>query len=300
MQISSILKLGIRGLNIMLFHRKAPIIGSIILTDRCNLSCKHCDVNNITKILYPYDSIQSEMKSLYKQGVRILIFYGGEPLLWHDKGRNVRTLVKDAKEMGFEFVNVVTNGTFELDIPEADVILVSIDGSREKHNDIRGETYDGIIMNILNASAPNVCIYMAINRINMDDIEKVTKLTASMDNVKAISFNFHTPYPGTEHLELSKEEKEKCANRIGKLMDEGYPILNLRTAFPSIIHNDYKTPCYQCVVVESGKQWVCGRCVDIGGLCDKCGFFFPAEYTLVFKGDLKAIAEMIWKYLRYI
>ena len=54
--------------------------------------------------------------------------------------------------MGFLIVNTVTNGTFPLDLPEADLILLSLDGDKEKHNEIRGDTYDRIMENIRNAS----------------------------------------------------------------------------------------------------------------------------------------------------
>jgi len=300
MRFSSIIQLGLRSAWTILLRKKEPLIGSIILTDRCNLSCRHCAVNNINGRIYPYDQIKLEMQSLYRQGVRILIFYGGEPCLWKDEGRRVRDLVIEAKEMGFLLVNVITNGTLSFDIPESDLILVSIDGARENHNHLRGDTYDAILKNVKEARASNICMYMAINRMNQGDIESVCRLAEGIKNVKSVSFNFHTPYPGTEYLKLTVEEKTECCNRIEKLMDEGYPILNLRTAFPYIIHNNYQTPCYQCVVVEDGKQWVCGRCIDIEGLCDECGFFFPAEYSLIFDGNLKAIVEMGHSYLKHI
>lgn len=37
------------------FKKKEPLIGSVILTDRCNLNCKHCSVKNITAIRYAED-----------------------------------------------------------------------------------------------------------------------------------------------------------------------------------------------------------------------------------------------------
>ncbi|WP_338127830.1 hypothetical protein [Clostridium cochlearium] len=33
----------------IIFKEKKPILGTIILTDYCNLSCKHYDANNINK-----------------------------------------------------------------------------------------------------------------------------------------------------------------------------------------------------------------------------------------------------------
>lgn len=135
--------------------------------------------------------------------------------------------------MGFLYVIVVTNGTFPIDLPAADMIMVSLDGGREKHNEIRGDTYDRIISNIRNAANPNICLYMALNQINKDEISAVCKVAAEEPNVRSISFNFHTPYPGTEQLSLSKAEKADCCRTIGDMMDQGIPVLNLRSAFTS-------------------------------------------------------------------
>lgn len=128
----------------VLLKKKDPIVGSIIITDRCNLRCKHCSVNNITEIVYPFTQIKKDMQTLYDLGVRILFLYGGEPFLWKDNNLTVRDLVVEAKKMGFMIVNVVTNGTFPINLPEADLILVSLDGDKERHNAIRGNTYDTI------------------------------------------------------------------------------------------------------------------------------------------------------------
>lgn len=300
MKISSLIKFGVFGVSTILFRRKKAILGTIILTDTCNLSCKHCGVNNITSKLYPYDNIKKEMQVLYDQGIRILFFCGGETFLWIDSGKTLRDLVREAKQMGFLIVNVVTNGTFPLDLPEADLILLSLDGAKETHNEIRGDTYDTILANIDGATSSNICLYMAINKINKDDIEKVADVAKNKKNVRAISFNFHTPYPKTEHLMLSVAEKQECCDMIAGLMNKGYPIFNIKSAFEYIVHNTFLTPCHQCVVMEDGKQSVCGRCVEIEGLCGQCGYFFAAEYSLVFRGNIKVIAEMLRTYLKYI
>ncbi len=300
MKLSSLLKFSYFGITTVLFNRKKTVLGSIILTDKCNLSCKHCAVSNITAVVYPYSQIKYEMQKLYNDGIRILFFYGGEPFLWEDNGITLRDLVKEAKQLGFLIVNVVTNGTFILDLPEADIILLSLDGGREKHNEIRGDTYDTILENINNATSDNICLYMAVNQINKGDIEVVCETARHSQNVKAVTFNFHTPYPGTEYLKLTVDQKQNCCDRITKLINEGYPVLNLKSAFPYIVNNTFKTPCYQCVIMENEKEWVCGRCIDIKGLCKECGFFFAAEYSLVFSGNFKVIFEMFKTYLRYI
>ena len=300
MRVSSFIYFAKFGVRTILFRKKDPILGTVILTDQCNLSCRHCSVNNITSVIYPYNQIQNEMKQLHDRGVRILFFCGGETFLWRDGEKNLRDLVREAKQMGFLIVNVVTNGTFPIDLPEADLILLSLDGDKKHHNKIRGDTYDTIMENIKNASADNICFYMAINRINKSCIKDVCRAARDLSNVRAVSFNFHTPYPDTKELALSREEKAKCCRIITRMMKKGAPVFNLKSAFPYLITNSFPTPCYQCVVIENGRLSTCGRCIDLPGLCEKCGYFFVAEYTLLFRGNIKIIFEMLRTYLKYI
>lgn len=274
MKLSSFVYFAKFGIKTVLFHKKDPVVGTVILTDQCNLKCKHCSVNNITFVMHPYRQIKREMKLLFDMGVRILFFCGGETFLWRDKGKCLRDLVSEAKRMGFLIANVVTNGTFPIDLPQADLILLSLDGNRRLHNKVRGDTYDTIMKNIRNATSDNICFYMAVNQINKKAVREVCLLAKNTPNVRAVSFNFHTPYPDTAHLALSRSEKAYCCRVIARMMKEGAPVFNLKSAFPYIIHNQFPTPCYQCVVIEDGKVSVCGRCIDVPGLCQQCGFFF--------------------------
>ena len=300
MKISSLLYFAGFALKTIIFKKRNPILGTVIVTDKCNLTCKHCSVNNIHAILAPYKQIREEMETLYRMGARILFLCGGETFLWQEGERTLKNLVVEAKEMGFLLVNVVTNGTQSIDLPQADLILLSLDGDRERHNAIRGETYDTIMENISKATRDNICFYMAINQINKGAIDHVCQLAHQLENVRAVSFNFHTPYPDTRELALSREDKIQACQEIKRQMDMGRPIFNLKGALPYLVDNSFSTPCHQCLVIENGKVSTCGRCIEIPGLCQECGYFFVAEYSLLFQGKLSIMWEMLTTYLKYI
>lgn len=300
MKFKHFISLSVFGLKTVLFKKKNPIVGSIIITDRCNLNCKHCSVSNINTIMYSYEQIKKDMSTLYHMGVRILFFYGGEPFLWHDSNKNLKDLVIEAKQMGFYLVNVVTNGTYHLDLPEADLIMVSVDGNRDIHNLIRGNTFDDILKNVKNSTSNNICFYMAINKLNQHTIENVVNLAVDTNNVKCVSFNFHTPYPDTKELALSVDEKRRCLAVISRLIKSKKPILNLKSTFKYIENNNFKTPCYQSVLIENGKIYTCGRCIEIAGLCQECGYFYAAEYSLLFQGKIKVIFDFLKTYSKLI
>lgn len=288
------------GIKTILFKLKKPILGTIILTDYCNLACKHCAVNNINKIIYPYEDIVNEMRKMYSEGIRILFFCGGETLLWNSEGKTLKDLIKKAKEIGFLLVNIVTNGTITLDIPEADVIFLSIDGLRETHDLIRGDTFNTIMDNVKKANNSNICVYMAINNKNYKDLEGLCRLVKETANLKSISFNFHTPYKGTEALKLTIEEKHNCVATIKRMIREDYPIFNLYSALDYYLENKWDRPCYQCIVSENKKRYICGRCVEIEGLCEECGYLFAVEFSLLCSGNIRVIYDMVKTYLKYV
>lgn len=300
MKISNFLNLTWFGIKSIILKQKRPILGTIILTDDCNLSCKHCAVNNIEKKMYSYDSILREMQHFYDEGIRILFFCGGETLLWQDQGKDIKDLIKDARKIGFYIINVVTNGTIDLDIPEADVIFLSIDGNKETHNLIRGDTYDKIMENLDRAKDSNICIYMAINKLNYKEVEEVGALAYNHPHIKSISFNFHTPYEGTEHLTLTQAEKIKAVNTIKNMIKKGFNVFNLNSALDVYLSNAWHRPCYQCIVSEDNKRYICGRCIEVEGLCEECGYLFAVEFSLLFRGNIRIIFEMLRTYLRYV
>lgn len=289
-------RLGWFWLSTVRFHRRDPIIGSLIVTDRCNLACRHCAVANLRKVDYPFGSLQRDLRRLWAEGVRILLLYGGEPLLWHDGALTLRDVIAEARATGFGWVGVVTNGTRGVDLPEADLVLVSLDGTREHHDAIRGRTHDRVLAAIGAATSPNLCLYMAVNRVNVDDVGVVADLACSLPAVRGVAYNLHTPYPGTEGLALDPEQRRGVCDRIAALIRDGYPVVNLASALPRIADLSAPRPCSQCVVVEDGEQWTCGRCIEIPGLCEQCGFLFAAELSLLFRGDPAVVAEVIRRY----
>jgi MoaA/NifB/PqqE/SkfB family radical SAM enzyme len=277
----------------VVLRRRDPIVGSLIVTDRCNLACQHCAVANLRRTDYPFASLCADMRRLREQGVRILFLYGGEPMLWRDGQRRLPDLIAEARTVGFAMVNVVTNGTRGLDLADADIVLVSLDGTRDHHDQIRGRTYDRVLDAVRAAPADNLTLYMAVNAVNIGDIEHVCRLARDLPHVRGVAFNLHTPYPGTEFLALSADQRREACESIIAMIDAGYPVVDLRSALPAIADGAAPGPCPQCVIVEDGQQWTCGRCVEIPGLCDQCGFLFASELTQLFRGDPRVVRDAL-------
>lgn len=296
-QLAQLLWFGIRTI---VFRLRNPILGTVIVTDHCNLNCRHCAVNNINNVMYSYTEIVAEMHRFYDEGIRILFLSGGETMLWHDGAHDVHDLIAAGRRIGFYLINIVTNGTVTLDIPGADIVFLSLDGMRESHNAIRGDTFDHIMDNLGSSGSTPIVLYTAINSTNVAEIEDLAALARDHPDLAAISFNFHTPYRLTESLCLSESDRIGAIKRIRRLIDEGYPVFNLRSVLDRFEANDWARPCPQCVVSEGGKVSICGRCSEIPGLCEQCGYLFAAEFAALFHGDVRAIRDMLTTYVRFV
>jgi MoaA/NifB/PqqE/SkfB family radical SAM enzyme len=287
------------GLKTILFRLRQPILGTIIVTDYCNLHCKHCAVNNINQKMHSYAEIVAEMERFFAEGIRILFLSGGETLLWRDGARDVHDLIAAGRRIGFFLINVVTNGTVSLDLPDADLVFLSLDGMRETNDRIRGQTFDTVMTNLDRSGKTRICLYAAINAINLDEMEALADLAKDHPRLSAISFNFHTPYRLTESLCLSEEDRAAAVRRVRRLMDRGYPVFNLRSVLRLFLHNEWPRPCPQCIVSEDGVRYICGRCSELPGLCEQCGYLFAAEFSALFRGNVRAIVEMFRTYVKY-
>jgi MoaA/NifB/PqqE/SkfB family radical SAM enzyme len=300
MKKKDMLQLAFHSFIIFFLKRKQPLFGTLILTDQCNLFCRHCKLHNYNEKEYTFEQLCKDMSNMYKRGVRILCLSGGEIALWENEEHTVKELVGIAKKMGFLYVTLATNGTIPIDYGDADFVLVSIDGSRESHNRIRGDSYDRALSNIRAAKPDKIVIYMTINKWNKHEIGEVCRLAKNEANIRAVSFNFLTPFPGTEELALSQDEKESCSRQICSYMEAGYPILNLKSCLPYLVEGTFPKPCEQMMVLDHGEELLCNRCIKEPGLCRECGYFETAEISMMFQGKITVITDALKTYRKYL
>lgn len=131
----------------------APVLVVMRPTERCNLSCKMC-FDRGENVVSENWKTEGQNSELSEADCRSLIdelavfqptFYitGGEPLL-SQKLLPIVTAVKSRRL----YVSINTNGTLlkkmapELVEAQVDKIIISLDGPREVHNAIRGDTFD--------------------------------------------------------------------------------------------------------------------------------------------------------------
>lgn len=219
--------------------RRAPLQTVLFITDKCNLRCKHCSVyGSAGNKQRSFEDIVADMKYSYELGSRFIDLEGGEPTLWKEEGKTINDLIDKALEIGFFSVTVTTNAQQDFSWIRPQSIWVSMDGVGEYHNHIRGEgTFARLEKNISQSGKKNICVNMVVNALNYESVDAAMEYVKKNPDIAQISINFHTPYPGTEHLMLPNEKKVEIIDKVLEYKRKGYPIMNSRSGLKLMKRN---------------------------------------------------------------
>ena len=268
--------------------RKRPLLASVKLSHRCNLRCQHCPFWRDAGPSLSYVQALGALQALHAAGVRIAIFEGGEPFLWRDGQKDIRDLVREAKQLFFS-VGVTTNGTLPI-AADADVIWVSIDGLKDTHNAIRGRTFDRILANIASSLHPRIFAHITINSLNWQEVPALVRFLST--RVKGVTVQFHYPYgEGERDLSLTRAQRHEVLDELVQLKRNGMPVADSRACLRALADNSWT--CYPWMVtsVHPDGKIVPGCYVQGRGAvsCERCGFAVHAEISLAYAGSLGPI-----------
>ncbi len=188
---------------------------SIDVTSRCNLRCRHCYfleqgyghelrpdqwialLDSLKRTIWPRPYIAYQCS-----------WVGGEPLLR-------REIIERGRRF-FPYNIVVTNGTLELPSWPDVHFFISVDGTEEAHEAVRGAGTYAKIKQHADRPDLDVMVTYCINRENAHCIEE---FMAEWDatSVRHVAFEFHTPISGLaadDQLCLSPEERDLIIDRL--------------------------------------------------------------------------------------
>jgi MoaA/NifB/PqqE/SkfB family radical SAM enzyme len=231
------------------------------------------------------------MERLEDLGCQLVIFEGGEPLLWQDGGR---TFADIAVEAGRRFLRtgVVTNGTVRLE-SKTDLLWVSLDGPRDIHNALRDNSWGNIMRNLESTRHKRVYVHCTINRANVGHLGEFAAAVSSLRNVRGVTFQFFYPYnEGELDLSLSREERKLAVRTIlGVRRDKGVRILNSPATLKRMVDNNWK--CREWLLANVHPDGtVSNGCYILGRgepKCGICGFTPVAEISGAYGMRLGAI-----------
>lgn len=271
-----------------LLHGDRPLLASLKLSYRCNLTCRQCPFFTMSALEMTWAQATKLIDQLYARGNRLLMFEGGEPLLWRDGANRVHDLVNYARQRFFS-VGVTTNGTLPLDVP-SDVLWVSVDGLRETHNELRGAPiFDRVIENVRASHHPRLFAHVTINAINADEIPELLQFLNTL--FKGITLQFYYPYDQRDELFLDFSRRERLLDEVITLKRTGIRILNSTASLQALKRNTWK--CRDSLIDNANPDgslqqgcYLKGR-ADID--CAKCGFSPHTEVSLACAGQPQAI-----------
>ena len=182
----------------------------VYITSRCQLRCKQCLYKPLLKnnsLDLDYYVLIDLLKLYRKWGAYKLSFLGGEPTLYRDfyNDKTLSDVVASAKEMGYEYIRIDTNGQFDSTFLEnegvkmLDEITFSLDGHNQETNDsVRGfGSFQKCVYNIKKAVelGYNVQITSCVHKYSCPDSEKglenLISMVAFAQKLGAKSINFH-------------------------------------------------------------------------------------------------------------
>jgi MoaA/NifB/PqqE/SkfB family radical SAM enzyme len=270
-----------------LLKKQDPLICGLVLTNKCNLQCRHCRVTTRDTKRLSFGTVQRVLDSYHQRGGRCLYLEGGEPFLWRDGSLGLEHVVEYAHRVGYFTVVVYTNGTIPIQTT-ADTVFVSVDGLQETHDYLRGVSFAKIMDNIRVTSHRSLFVNFTINARNKDELEEFCAYVSGFPRIKGTFFYFHTPYYGRDDLYVEPDERNVILRRL-LAYKKRYRILNSRAGLKSALRNDWRRPLPTCSVFEDGETYVCCRFSGDPELCRQCGYLSYAEIDQTLKLKPSAI-----------
>ncbi|MFP4520831.1 MAG: radical SAM/SPASM domain-containing protein [Fibrobacterota bacterium] len=140
----------------MLMLRKKPLLLHYYITERCNARCTFCGIYKKKSVrdANRYDVIRN-LADARDAGCRFVDFTGGEPLMH----RSLPLLLDAARDMGY-ITSVTTNGILfpgraQEIITNTDLLHISLNGSKNTHNRLRGvKCFDKVMESL------EICAYL--------------------------------------------------------------------------------------------------------------------------------------------
>lgn len=235
-----------------------------------------------------WEQAVNTLDQLKTRGSRLLVFEGGEPLLWKGGGRTINDLVMEAKKR-FLAVGMTTNGTLPLDVP-TDILWVSLDGLRETHNRLRGaDIFDRVVENIRKSRHPRLLAHITINNQNAGEIPQLVEFLVPY--VRGVTVQFYYPYNRRDELFLDFDRRAALLEQLIAMKKSGLPILNSTAAMRAMKQNHWK--CVDWLVDSANPDGTISQGCYLRGRddidCARCGFSPHTEISLAWQGCLPAI-----------
>lgn len=271
-----------RAVRCHLGGQRIPLTSTLILTDHCNLHCRHCSVAHLGHSPNRFEDVQRDLRSLWDTGARMLVITGGEPFVWRDGPHDLEDVIRFGRALGFFRIVVCTNGTFPLE-SSADFLWVSLDGLSEEHTALRGEgVYDLVQSHLDQTIHPGIFVNLVVSPLNLDQLEASVEAILDLHAVRGILFHLFTPYLGSDPaLALDAPARQRAVQALLRIKGR-HPraVSNSVAGLRALAHGRWgPRPLWSGVVINQGQQTPCCCRAGIADAqtCAACGCSPAAE-----------------------
>jgi MoaA/NifB/PqqE/SkfB family radical SAM enzyme len=227
---------------------RSPIGASIKITQRCNLSCKHCSWEKKQHDELSFNEWKTIIDDLYKKGVTVIAVEGGEPTLHKDSAR----IVDYIKKRGL-FCIYVTNGTLDISHICPDVFWISIDGMEQSHDAIRGSgIFNKVVATIEKSRERKMISLTSLSQTNVSDVEHFCEYFSP--RLHGLMFSFTYPYSAIKEEILNKQERKRVAQQLLQLKQKYPNLINSSSYLKEVGNKKGIYPWLLTTVTSNGKQ----------------------------------------------
>lgn len=281
------------GFKTFILRKELPYLFGLVITDKCNLNCFYCESKNSGKFHFSFEHAKDTLENAYLRGHRSLYFTGGEPMIWENNGHTLDELIQYARKIGFLEIFIFTNGTVPLNIKQCNYI-VTIDGPKSIHNQIRQNTYDLILQNVEEAVTKAIFASITFSKSNFLYLDQFVKEVIGTKLFRGISFNLLTHWPEIvkEHG-VSQDERKQLLDNIWELKNRGFPIVLSKAAYKALRNNNWKRPIPQIELGTKDRIFTCCRDIDNPTVCENCGYANCVEVSQILSFKPSAMWQVI-------
>ncbi len=273
-----------------LLGKISPVLAGYKITHKCNLKCVHCPYWERTGDELSFGGVLSTLQSLRNMGVKILIFEGGEPLLWHDGNNSFSDVVREAKKL-FPCVCMTTNGTIPWRHIPVDRVWVSLDGPPATNDSIRGKgTFDIVWKNLEAFDFCRTLVSTTINQLNLNSVPELISMLRGL--VAGVTVQFYYPYGGLpDPLFVSPPDRKGVLEELIRLKRSGYPVANSVSSLQELKNERWTCEDGLLANAEPDGSIYHGCYLKNRGIaeCSYCGFTAHNEISLAFKMKWESI-----------
>lgn len=324
MRLKNKISSGLALAKVKFLGKRIPLAVRWQLTNRCPSRCLYCNLWQVPSSELTTKQVLSILDELGAMGTKRISFSGGEPTLRDDLGK----IIDYAFGKGIS-VSINTNG---VRVPERirelkklDLIKISIDGSREVNNKVRGheKAYNWAILAAEAAKKEGIkfTFCATMTRYSLGSLEFMVDLARKHKTMVAFQ-PLKTIYRGVRDMKAlypSEEEWKKAIEELKRLKRK-HP-KNIRNSSLLLDHIErwpkyQRIPCWAgkifCIIDVNGDVIPCDRvdyqtkkipnAVKLGfkeafkrmpeAKCSGCGFCGAMELNFLLSGKLGILYEL--------